>query len=244
MALRPSSADLSKLDTLSGGGRRRLAGTSAHDFGRRGGAVPRGLLRLGPESLSLRRDCPTSSAVAPLHRLRSATAEACTTRSSSSAPTAPCSAREKSSSPLTSAAAARGGRAGDGAEAARARVGRRRPPRRPHLRRAQPALAHYALQAQQELRCTWRRPPTRSDGGAARSRTGWTPARHYAAEGQRFVLKSRRASSTTTRGSVAVYDTPELRRRAKRRARALGGVSSIIGPHGEIAGPLRCRRAC
>ena len=145
---------------------------------------------------------------------RSATAEACTTRSSSSAPTAPCSARGASSSRRAPSGSC-GARAT--APAARARRGRRRPPRRPHLRRAQPRAARYALQAQQEQVHVASYPDPLMEGRPFADRVD-AAVRHYAAEGQCFVLNATGFLDDDARRRVR---HARARRRARsRRARA------------------------
>ena len=98
------------------------------------------------------------------------------------------------------------------------------------------ALARYALQAQQEQVHVASYPDPLMEGRPFADRVD-AAVRHYAAEGQCFVLNATGFLDDDAR--AAVYDTPELADALDRDARALGGVSSIIGPDGAyLAGPL------
>jgi aliphatic nitrilase len=98
------------------------------------------------------------------------------------------------------------------------------------------ALARYTLQSQQEQVHVACYPDPFMEGRPFADRVE-AAVRHYAAEGQCFVLNATTYMDDDAR--AAIYDTPELAALLDQDPTALHGCSSIIDPAGRtLAGPL------
>ena len=101
------------------------------------------------------------------------------------------------------------------------------------------SLARFTMQSQQEQLHVASYPDPMMEGRPFADRVD-AAVRHYAAEGQCFVLNATGFIGEDAR--AALYDTPELAQELDRDPAALHGASSIIGPDGSyLAGPLSGR---